>query len=158
MWRPEISTMSHRSFNPGTAVLLAILSGLSFRTAYAQGTTVAQSGSAVAADFGSGDATLNGSGNAILFRNACRTLTVNGSGNTVQIELKSAGTITLNGTDNLVSYAPVGGTQEATIADHGQSNTEHLGALSDGSTTIAGGARAKGNNGGLWRTGAKPYP
>jgi hypothetical protein len=57
-----------------------------------------------------------------------------------------------------VSYAPVGGTQEATIADHGQSNTVvHLGALSDG-TTIAGGAHAEGNNGGLWRTGAKPYP
>jgi hypothetical protein len=76
------------------------------RTAYAQGTTVPQGGSAVTADCGSGDATLNGSGNAILFRNACRTLTVNGSGNTVQIELKSAGTITLNGTGNLVSYAP----------------------------------------------------
>jgi hypothetical protein len=151
--------MSYRSFNLGTAVLLAILSGLSFRTAYAQGSTVAQSGGAVTADCGSGDATLNGSGNAILFRNACRTLTVNGSGNTVQIELKSAGTITLNGTGNLVSYAPVGGTQEATIADHGQSNTVvHLGASSDGTTTIAGGAHAEGNNGGLWRTGAKPYP
>jgi hypothetical protein len=52
------------------------LGGLASGTAYGQGAAISQSGGAVSADCGGGDATVNGSGNSITFRNPCRALTV----------------------------------------------------------------------------------
>jgi outer membrane protein OmpA-like peptidoglycan-associated protein len=128
------------------ATTLIVLSGLAGGPAHAQGTTVAQSGTAVTADCAGGDATLNGSGDSIIFRNTCRTLTVNGSGNTIQIELTSAGAITLNGTGNRVSYMPIGGSAAATVTDHGQGNSVvQVSALGGGTTTIIGSTAAPGS-------------
>lgn len=94
---------------------------------------VAQSGTAATADCAGGDATVNGSGDTITFRNSCRTLTVNGTG-------------------NRVSYTPVGGTQDAAVTYHGQGNTvEHLAALPNGTAAIIAGpspgVSVRGTNG-----------
>ncbi len=137
--------MSFRFLNLGAAALLVVLGGSPLRAAHAQGATVTLSGGAATRDCAGGFATLNGNGNAITFRNGCHTLTVNGNGNTVQIELQARGLITLNGTGNTVSYAPVGGAQDATIADHGQGNTvARLAALPGGTTTIPGNTASSG--------------
>jgi hypothetical protein len=111
--------MNLRSFGLGAA-LLVFLGHSTFTMAHAQSATVSQSGGAKTVDCGGSDAVLNGSGNSVNFREACRTLTVNGSGNAIKIELQSAGTITLNGTGNNVSYTPTSGSADAAITDHGQ--------------------------------------
>jgi outer membrane protein OmpA-like peptidoglycan-associated protein len=125
-----------------TAALIAIPS---IGVAHAQGATVSLTGSAGSGDCAGGFATLNGSGDTIAFRNACGTLTVNGSGNTVQVELTAGGLITLNGSGNRVNYVPVGGSQDATVADHGQGNAvTRMAALPGGTTTITGNTASPG--------------
>lgn len=120
-------------------VIAALIAVPSIGVALAQGATVSLTGSAGSGDCAGGFATLNGSGDAITFRNACSTLTVNGSGNTVQVELTSGGLITLNGSGNRVSYVPIDGGQNATVADHGQGNAvTRMAALPGGTTTITG--------------------
>jgi Protein of unknown function (DUF3060) len=114
--------MSRSRRSMARAIGLVAFGGLAASTAYAQGAIVARSGTAFIADCAGGDATVNGSGDSIMFRNPCRTLTVSGSGNTIQIDLASAGTVTLNGNGNRVSYASAGGTQNVAVEDHGQGN------------------------------------
>jgi hypothetical protein len=136
---------THSVSSMALVAMLFALGGFSVRTVHAQGSTVAQSGTAIIADCAGGDATVNGSGDSITFSNACRALTVNGSGNTIQIELAASGIITLNGSGNRVNYAPVGGTQGAAVTDHGQGNTvTRMAALSGGTATITGGPTAPG--------------
>jgi outer membrane protein OmpA-like peptidoglycan-associated protein len=138
-------SLTHSVSSMALVAMLFALGGFSVRTVHAQGSTVAQSGTAITADCAGGDATVNGSGDSITFSNACRALTVNGSGNTIQIELAASGIITLNGSGNRVNYAPVGGTQGAAVTDHGQGNTvTRMAALSGGTATITGGPTAPG--------------
>jgi outer membrane protein OmpA-like peptidoglycan-associated protein len=137
--------MSFRILRLTMAALLATAGGAAFEDAHAQGATLSQSGTPATADCGGGWATLNGSGNAVTFHNDCQGLTVNGSGNTVQIELKSGANITVNGSGNRVTYTSIGGTANATVADHGQGNAiDHVSRLSGGSSSNAGGAVAPG--------------
>jgi hypothetical protein len=51
---------------------MAMLCGPAVTTAFAQGAMVTQSGTAVTEDCGGGDATVQGSGDSIILRNACR--------------------------------------------------------------------------------------
>jgi Protein of unknown function (DUF3060) len=106
-----------------SAIAFAGLGGLAVGPAHAQGAVVSQSGGSVAESCAGGDATVNGNGNSITFGEACRTLMVNGSGNTIQIDLTSAGEITLNGTGNRIRYMSDVGAQDAAVADRGQGNT-----------------------------------
>lgn len=121
-------------------------------TAHAQGAVVSQSGVGVTEDCAGGDAVVQGSGDSVTFRNACRSLAVNGSGNTIQVELQSGGAVVLNGTGNRITYSPTGGAQDAAVTDHGQGNTVmRLADNGAGSAIIAGGTASPG---GLYVRGA----
>jgi outer membrane protein OmpA-like peptidoglycan-associated protein len=123
----------------------AMLCGATFGSAHAQGAVVSQSGTAATVDCGGGDATVQGSGDAVTFRDACRSLMVNGSGNSVRVELQAGGKLTLNGNGNTISYTPIGGSQEAALTDSGQGNTvTRAVADASGATTIVGGTAAPG--------------
>lgn len=136
-----------RSFGLGAASLIVFLGHSTFITsAHAQGATVSLSAGAKTTDCKGGDAVLNGSGNSVNFREACRTLTVNGSGNAIKIELQSGGTITLNGAGNNVSYTPTGGSAQAAVTDHGQGNTvARRDDAPGGTATITGSAAGGGS-------------
>jgi outer membrane protein OmpA-like peptidoglycan-associated protein len=147
MVRLNRSTLRHLAF-------VALASGWPLGGALAQGAVVAQSGTATSADCAGSDARVDGSGNSVIFRNACRSLTVNGSGNTIQVELQSGAALALNGSGNRVSYAPVGGAQDAAVSDHGQGNSvQRTAAIQAGTATIAsspaisGGLSIRGPNG-----------
>jgi outer membrane protein OmpA-like peptidoglycan-associated protein len=124
----------------GIIAVLALLAFLTPRSAFGQGVAIAQSNGAFTTDCSGGDATANGSGDSIIFRNGCRTLTVNGNGNSIRVELKSPGTINLNGNGNTVRYAPIDGSADVNVIERGQGNTVQRVAAIPGGTAAATGS------------------